>query len=255
MQADLDRWASQITETVRTDPTLTLAGWQSAVQGLRRDLDLLREKVTYLRDGREIVALGLEVPGPSGFEGLTRLGFAMGASALSNGASTVAYGLNATAPIAGASDGRIDFTFRNENDDPAKGAWSQWLNFRLRMAKGTVDLTPVQRVRLRLKADSARTVRLDLDSGRYKNPWSGVRFGWGNIRVGTTPVQVTLEMSALAIPSWAQSQGDVVSDIRAAVNGFIFSVDANGRQASGVFSPGGSDRGWLQVDDIEILAN
>jgi hypothetical protein len=51
MRADIDLWASQISEAVRADPNGPgFATWQSSVTKLKANLDLLREKLIALRD-------------------------------------------------------------------------------------------------------------------------------------------------------------------------------------------------------------
>ena len=51
MRADIDVWAAQISEAVRTDANgPEFAKWQASIPGLKRDLDHLRARLIALRD-------------------------------------------------------------------------------------------------------------------------------------------------------------------------------------------------------------
>jgi hypothetical protein len=143
------------------------------------------------------------------------------------------------------------FELRNQSDDAEKGKWAQWANFRLAFSSD-VDVSEVKKIRLHLRSDKARKVRLDLDSALYKRPETGVRFGW-DLSVLPTGKDFTVDLAKIAIPSWGTSQGDDVPTVLKVVNGLLFSPDAVGRSAAGVFAPGGSDKGWVAVDDVEFL--
>jgi hypothetical protein len=79
-----------------------------------------------------------------------------------------------------------------------------------------------------------------------------VLLGW-EIPLTASAGVITLETSKIAIPSWGKSQGDVAADILGSTTGLIFSVNPIGRSSAGLYPPGGSDRGSIQIDDIQFV--
>ncbi len=248
LQADVDRRAALLTEVVKTDPTLTLAGWQGRVQALRSDVVLLRQKLELMRAGQDFSPFGLRTDAVNDFEAVNAVQFAMGATMNPNPASSAVRMINQMAPLAGASDARVEFVYRTD-----KVTSSTWLNHRIVFKKGPVDLNAFKRVRLRMKTDKPRNVRIELDGQKYK---TSRHLGWNNLPVTPQGVEVTLDLDKMDYATYVtMPPGDNPADVRSAVTALMFTVDAKGLNAMGFFPDGVTDPGFLQIDDVEFLAN
>jgi spore coat protein H len=108
---------------------------------------------------------------------------------------------------------------------------------------------------MRLKADKARTLRLDIESPNNSARDLGVRFGW-DVPVGQTAKQVDVEFADALVPSWAVDQGldpgDNLAEILATVSGIVFHPQCAGRADDGQLPEGTTDPGFLEIDDIEF---
>jgi spore coat protein H len=254
LKVDLDRWASQISGAVSLDPTMGHDGWIDSVLRLQRDLSLLRERMEYLRDGEALPErLTLALEGVNDFESLSPLAFSMGLDSSSNRNSSRDSDLNRTAPLAGTADARLTWELRNDHDDPGRGAWTQWVVFRFIFPDPLVDLSRLKQVRFKGRAEGIpRSVWVALESPKYSDPDSGRLFGWSASLETTTGTHV-LDIGALTQPDW----GDAPPDDREAVLGYtsalVVSINAEGLQETGVFPAGLTDRGSLQLDDIELV--
>jgi hypothetical protein len=233
LQADIDHWASLLEPAVAMDMNGPgLEAWKVAVKGLKYEVGVIRERLEAHAAGKEVTPIALRTGVVNDFEG-SRLPLMQ--SMVAQATYGLAHSINTTAPIGGASDVKLEFA--------APGVKGQWGWYKMNMDKPVVSLASIKAVKVRLRADKKRYVRLDLDSPKYKNYWSGVRFGW-DINATETPTQFTLDVSMLKIPTWGTAQGDVVSQILAEVSGLIF---------SGVVKNGMPDAGYVQIDDIEFV--
>jgi hypothetical protein len=112
------------------------------------------------------------------------------------------------------------------------------------------DLQPLRQIRLRIKADAVRLVRVELDSPSYRDSESGVRFGW-DVLARSTPIEVTLTREQLGLPQGESSQ-DGLGNILPAVTAIVFSPEARGRNDAGLLPSARADRGFVEVDDILV---
>ncbi len=249
LQADIDRRAALMTEAVKADPTLSLAGWQGRVQQLRADVALLRQKLELMRDGQDFSPFGLRTDAVNDFEAVKPVQFAMGATLGPNPATSADRTINTTGPLAGAQDARVDFTYRTDKNT----AWT-WLTYRIVFKKLPVDLNAFKRLRLRMRTDKARNVRIELDGTKYKT--TAAHLGWSNLAVTPQGVQVTLDLDRIAYASYiAMPPMDNPTEVRSAVTALVFAVDSKGLNAMGFFPEGVTDPGFFQIDDVELLAN
>jgi hypothetical protein len=246
LHADVDKWAAQIGDAVMMDRTQGFAGWQGSVRNFKSDLTVIREKMEAIRDGKSTDPFGLRLDAPNDFEGVSRVSFLLGASKLANGATAFAHTLNTTMPLAGASDVRLEFEFRNDANVP----WS-WGFTVINMKGGAQSFAPVRQIRFKARTNMSRGGRLELESPRNTD-YSGGRWGW-DVRFPSSTGVITLDMAAIGIPSWSngKAQGPK-DDVIANVSGLAFNPAANGYDSKGFFVSG-SDRGWVQIDDIELI--
>jgi spore coat protein H len=254
LQADIERWTAQISGAVSLDPTMGHDGWIDSVIRLQRDVSLLRERMEHLGNGRPLPErLTLSLEGVNDFESLSPLAFSMGLDSSSNRNSSRDHDLNRNNPVSGAADARLTWELRNDNADPSKGAWGQWVVFRFAFPDPLVDLRRLKQVRFKARADAApRSIWVALESPRYADPDAGRLFGW-SVGLETTADAHVLDIGALTQPSWDDSPPDDRDTVLGDVSALIVSINAEGLLETGVFPPGLTDRGALQMDDIELV--
>jgi hypothetical protein len=203
----------------------------------------------------EPVPFGVAPGRVNGFEGLTPLTFTMGTSAGTTSRSTVEHALNTTAPLAGAADLRLAFELRNPSDDAA-GAFYQRAYVRLSFNGPTADLRRMAQLKVKMKSDVTRPVRIELGSSRYRTTTGRIpRFGWETTatEAGGT---VTLDARMLGIAPGFTPAGDDLMMVLMAVNQiYVMAQPATRNPQTGLMPPGTSEKGWLQIDDVEIVVN
>jgi hypothetical protein len=254
MQASLDRWAAQIGPAVMMDVNGPgYPRWMTAVAGFRSDLAHIRQKTEAIRDNKDLLPYMLRVGQVNGFEGVAQLNFRMGVTASANTNSVAMHALNTQGALGGTNDVRLDFELRNSSDD-AKGAHTQRASIRTIFNEPTVNLSQIRTLRFKAKANVARTLRVEIGSSKYKTVTSGPspRFGW-DVMVGPTAGTVTLDMSRLGLPVGAMSVGQSTGEILPEASGITFNAYPNGKGSNGLLPMGQSDKGWVEIDDVELL--
>ena len=245
----IDGWGTEIQDAVARDSTIPgRAGWQAAVRGLKRDLGALRERIEKTRDGMIASGFGLAAPGFTDFEATTPLAFLLTTSSESNAHSGAVHDLNRGSALAGRADARLDFELRNDSNQPATGAFSQWAVMSLPLEKPT-PLAGLRRIRVRIAADSLRSVRIELASPNY--PEDGERYGWQVLAGKSSEVQV-LDARALALANETTAGPVPIPEILSSVSGLTISPEPRGRSDAGLFPAGKADVGFIQIDDVSI---
>jgi hypothetical protein len=226
------------------------AGFEGAVAYLRGQVPLLRARFQHLLSGASINPLELDAKTACDFEKQDDFGLQLGPTLMCNSASTVSVALNKDAPMKGSQDLVMKFTYGNE-----AAPWGQWSFYRIPMRGGAVDMSARTGIRMWMKADRDRTVRLDLDSPHSKGAMQGIRLGW-NVALSATPTQVDVKLAQAATPAWAIAQGkdpkDDPSAILSTVNGLVWSPQCVGCGASGQLPAGTNDTGFIGIDDVEF---
>jgi hypothetical protein len=252
LKADIERHAAFIESAVAADPVGPgLDDWRAAVTDLQQSLPLLRFRLERLRDGLPNTPFELPVAEVSDFEATDAAAIALGAVPLCNPRSTVSASLNAVEPLAGQRDLRLDFVYRNPSDPP-QNPWDQWIYFPLRLSEAPRVLSTLSGLRLLLRADSPRTLRIDLDSDVYQASQEGIKFGW-DIPVEATPRQVELRFADAKLPPWARLTSDSLERVLERVEAIAFHPYCAGRDAAGFLPKGGSDPGFLEIDQLEFF--
>jgi hypothetical protein len=256
MRGLIDQWASHIAPAVMMD--LNGPGfmpWMTNVANFKRDLALLREKMLAIKAGMEPRPLGLKVGGVSDFENQTPLNFTMGTSAGATARTTFMHALNTTGAIGGKSDIKLDFELQNPTDDAAGSAYYQRAYVRLTFDSPTANLQRLRQIKLRLKSDVNRPVRVELGSSAYKTTMGRIpRQGWEVMATAAGGV-VTLDRAMMGIAPGFTSPGDDVNAVLGAVNQVYIMAQPAMRDAQGLMPMGAKEKGFLQIDDVEILLN
>jgi spore coat protein H len=247
----VDGWAAEIADAVALDPAGPgPAGFRAGLSALRRDLGVFRDRLQALRDGARVAPFGLAPDGLTDFEGLAPLPVMLGMTSDANPHSGVVHNLNGDAPLSGAADVRLDFELANESEDARLSGFEQWVRWRLPLDR-PASLGGFNRIRLRIKPDSIRNVRFDVDSPRYPDGDESPRYGW-TLLVPPRATEIVLERSNLRLPDgWGQ--GPVSADeVLEQVSALVVTPEPRGRKGDGLFPAGKTDTGYLQIDDVVI---
>lgn len=249
LESQIDQYVDFIDEEIEADPTMYgLMPWLADVDRLRGELPLLLEKLTALRNGESISAFTLDPKAVADFEDLNALQFNLGAAIYSNDASSANVGLNGNGALGGGQDLLMEFTFR----DQGTTGWEQWAVVQLRMESSPTDVSALTGIRFTVVTDSAREVRIDLESDNQSAADTGAKLGW-YVSSDATPRQITVLFADAAIPEWAPSPGDDRDLVLQTIRGLTLNPQVNGRDGNGLLGDGVEDVGILQVDDIEFF--
>jgi spore coat protein H len=249
----IDRAAAFIEGAVETDPLGPgLDSFRTSVADLRRDVPILRRRLEALRDGEPIRPVTLDPTNQTTFEDMDDLGVALGAVSLANPRSSVHHLLNSDSPLEGAQDLLLEFEYRDE--PPPNGGWGQWTYFSVPLRGGAQDLRDKSGVRLLVRTDQPRSLRIDLESAEYVASNEGIKFGW-DVLIGAEPQAIEVRFDAAAIPSWALSTDDDRDNILAVVSGLAFQPSCAGRDAGGYLPEESTDQGFFQLDRVEFFTD
>ena len=227
------------------------AAWDAEVEALIASLRQLHARGEWLARGEPALPFVLDLARRNDFETTSQASVWHSVEARSNRRSRVAHGLGLGHALSGRADLRFDFELRDDSRSSAD-RFLQWASLSLPLSGGAAELGGVERVRLRLRADGPRGVRIDVESHRYPSDAAGVRYGW-DVAVTSEPRTFTLAVRDLALPAWSQAASVPQGEVLAHATGLSFHPQPVGRLDSGFFPPGGSDTGVLRIDDVEFL--
>jgi hypothetical protein len=251
LRAQVLAWRELLAPHVARDPHgPSPAVWEAEVESLLASLERLRARGEALAREGWLEPFGLDLARRNDFEAATPASVWRSVDATGNARTRLAHGLGLRHALAGRADLRLDFELRNDSR-AAADRLLQWARLRVPFAGGTADLSRVGSIRLHLRADSPRTVRVDLESPRYGSDDPGLRYGW-DVAASRAPRALTLEVSELALPVWSTAAPAPLAEVLAHATALSFNPQPKRRSASG-FLPDGSDPGFLRVDDIEFV--
>ena len=235
------------------DPTPSTYGdFAGAVDYLRGQVRQLRERLQRLLAGQPWAPLRIDTGEVLGFElqddyTLTTEGTWMYRSP----SSTVSVEINTVDPMSGAQDLRLGFQYAN-GDEP----YQQWCSYGMPLAGGANDLTSFTGIRLWVRADQPRVVRLDLDSPESTEARHRIRFGW-DVPATEVATEVEVLFSDAALAGWVIADGldpgDDLQSVLAAVTALVIEPQCVGRDDTGQLPDGTTDEGFVHVDDIEFF--
>ncbi|MGC4067724.1 MAG: CotH kinase family protein [Polyangiaceae bacterium] len=248
----IDSDAALIEPAVSADPLgPSVVAWRAAVTRLKRDILTLRQRVQRIAAGAPVAPLTFSATRKVDFEDLDELEVLFGPVMMTNPNSDGRQFLNADAPLAGSRDLKIAFEYGNELK-----AWDQWMYFSVPIREGSVDARTLNGVRLRVRADRQRILRLELESPAQTRTDLGIRNGW-DVPAGPDARLVEVTFSSAAVPSWSVQQGTDPEDDRDAVlssvTGLAFHPYCIGRSGNGYLPGNMTDAGWVQIDDVELF--
>jgi hypothetical protein len=249
----IDRHATLIASAVALEPGgHTMERWQNEVAMLKHNVPLLHARAHARRKGLTPAALDLSLSAVNDFEAIDAAVLAL-LPAFSNPSSKTSLELagarsSGDAALEGQQSLRLAFEYHNEGQTP----WDQWTNLALPFQGRPVDLSQPSGIRLTLRTDSPRTVRVDLDSVLYEASVEGIKFGW-DVAASDIPLTVELAFADATLPVWARATGDQLPVIRQRVEALAFHPICNGRDGAGLLAEGSTDAGFLELDAIELF--
>jgi len=250
----IDHHAALIADAVAVEPNgQSMERWQSELAMLKHNIPLLHARARARRDGLTPAALDLSISRLNDFEALDDTLLTLLPS-FSNAATTTSVSLVGGAradgqpALEGLQSLRLSFEYHNQDQTP----YGQWSNLALAFEGRPTDLSSLSGVRLTLRTDSPRVVRVDLDSALYEASVEGIKFGW-EIATTSAPLTIELPFADASLPAWAHPTGDQLPAIRQRVEALAFHAMCNGRDSAGLLAEGTSDTGFLELDALELF--
>ena len=248
MLAAIDTLAAFVRAEATTDPHGPgAAEFENAVGIQRKEIPNLRRRLEQLVSGKPIVPLEIGVSAVNDFESADPYGITAGTTCLANASTTASVVVNETSPIGGTKSLRILFNFADETT-----AWQQWMFYRIPLASAPRDLTGLTGIRMKVRSDEPRILRLDIDSPKNTAANQGVEFGW-EVQLGVTATTVTVSFANAEVPSWATDPGDSLADVLQSATALMFRPECNHVDGTGHLPVGVTDNGWVDIDDIEFF--
>lgn len=248
VQARIDTLAAFLRPEATSNPHGPGAvGFENGVSFLRKGIGDLRRRLEFLLTGQPIVPLVLGVGAVNDFEAADAYGITAGTTWLSNPNSTAGVALNDTDAIAGQKSVRIVFNLGDE----AK-AWQQWMFYRIPFASPPVDLNQLRGLRVKVRSDELRPLRIDVDSPNNSATNDGVQVGW-DAAADTTTKTVSVLFADARVPEWADDPKDSLAAILQTATGLTFRPKCNHVESTGHLPAGVTDNGWVDIDDIEFF--
>jgi spore coat protein H len=248
MLAKVDTLAALVRPEAVIDPHGPgVTNFESAVVSLRREIPGLRRRLQQLVSGQPIVPTEITVGAVTDFETADDNGVNTGTSNMANAHSTSGVTVNQTDPIGGNRTLRITFDFGDET-----AAWQQWMMYRMPLASAPSDLRAFTGIRMKVRSDERRILRLDVDSPKNSKADQGIAVGW-NVQVDVAPQTVTVQLADARVPGWAVDPGDSLTAILQTASALIFRPQCNHVDGTGHLPAGVTDNGWVDIDDIEFF--
>jgi spore coat protein H len=244
----IDQWAAEIAPGVANDPAGPgVVAWRASVETLKSNVAALRDRLEATRASKTVDPFGLAVPGPNGFDAVSDLAFQLALTSETNPNSGGVIELANAGALNGAKDVRFGFEFINEPiADPSMAA--PFGQMYLPMAGGPANLSGLSAIRMKMAADTIRTIRVEIDSPKYGKTEFVSRYGW-DVPLGKTPAEISFDIARVALPADA-TNAVPLADVLGAVSGLILAPQPRGRNDLGLLPAGKTDPGFFRFDDV-----
>jgi len=249
METNVATWEAFIREAAAADPHGPgKADFEKGVGYIRQELPRLRMRLEHLLSGTVSVPLTFSSTGKTDFEAMDAYGLMLGTGQMSNAHTTSSVELNTTDPLSGTQSCRMVFNFGNESGIP----YQQWMSYSVPMTIIPTDTTVLTGIRLTLRSNVSRMVRLDLDSLNNPGAMKGIRRGW-DLLADTVAKTIEVTFAEAKTPYWGGTVNDSLPLIQSTVSGLFFQPQCVGRDGSGQLPAGVLDNGWVDIDDVEFF--
>ncbi len=244
----VDEYEALIRDAVSEDPHGPgIEGFDVAVSRLREDIPLLRKRLERLVTEPEAPILNLAVDRVEDFENLDDIEVWMGTEIM-YGSNTAAFpSLDRDDPIQGTQSLKYSFDYGNGDK-----AWQQWAYIHIPFRGGYQDVSRLAGIRMKVRADKGRTLRLNLTSPNETALMSGVAFGW-DIPVTSDVKDVEVLFEDTKFPTWAARPDDALEDTLSTLGGLSYQPSCSGVGSNGFLPKGTRDVGFFEIDDIEFF--
>lgn len=251
----IDRWAQLIDDATKEDPNsiVTYDQWKSAVEQLKKDLKIVRQKFTMRLDGSDTLELpevdqstiaeynGLKTDRDNTFE--LQDSADIKNRIFSSTSGKISTSLEQKNPLSGKSSLRADLTLTE-----IEGQWNEYAQTNIQFTNETEDLSDFDLIAITLRSSDSREVRISLNSEAYPNPY-GSLYG---ITVVSAPEAKTyqLRLPFFLYESWG-AQTDVKEEVLRTCNSLGISITPK-------YNPHGNlaadeDSVTLWIDDIRFI--
>jgi spore coat protein H len=244
----IDRHAAFIRDAVKADPNGPgIAAFENAIRFLKKEIPRLRLRLESFISGKTWESVEIDIKRGLDFEQHDNPGLTMGPILLSNPNTAASVEINTTSPLSGKQDLLYSFQFADEQNN-----WNQWTVYSIPLVSGNNDLSALSGIRVLVRADKKRTLRIDMDSPDNPDPEKGIRYGW-DTNVSQKPVQIEVRFEDASLASWATKKGKGLQPVLANVTGIIFSPQCTGRELNGQLGNGKTDKGFIRIDNVEFF--
>jgi spore coat protein CotH len=249
MFAQIDQYEAFIRDAVEADPNGPgVAAFTNELDSLKTRIPLLNTRLEYLLAGEILVPLEFDIDGLNGFENQTDSGLITGTGIYPGAGATADFTINSADALSGERSLRIDFEFANAEDP-----WQQTLNYIVPMTNSPHDVSSLTGIRLQLRADQSRELRLELDSTYTTASDDWLRRGWG-VAVSDVITEVEVRFEDAVLTSWGTDPASTLEEVLSSVIGINFFLIGSGIDEETGFLPDGTtDVGFLEVDDVEFF--
>lgn len=248
MNEVIDRHAAFIRDEVRADSNGPgVAAFDSAVRAVKKEIPRLRARLESFISDKPLKPVVVDIKEGLSFESCEHHDLATGPLLLSNPNTAASVECNTIFPLSGKHDLLYSFQFADEEN-----AWGQWSFYRIPMAVGDHDVSGLTGIRLLVRADDKRLLRLDLDGPDNPDPMTGIRYGW-DIDVPENPTRIEVRFADASLVPWAKKKGKGPQSVVSNVTALIFSPQCQGRNPDGRLGKTKTDKGSVWIDDIAFF--
>jgi hypothetical protein len=237
LNAWIDARVKQLAPHAATDTyAFGATAFELAIATLRADLQTLVERVRAEQEGA-IGFFRLNMDALNDFEGLSPSSVKIGVRPHVDHVALLLASLDTSSALRGNNSLALDFRLAPEADPT-----THWLNARISLPTDSAGLGSKSGVRMLLRADRPRDVRISFESEAHSIT-SPEGFGW-TVPVDATPREVELKFAEVDYPATAPASSSTLADVLATATALLVQLRPLER--------GVADAGTMRVDDIQF---
>lgn len=259
LQDKIDKYQQVISDVVEIDPVVEKKTWEAEVESLRKDVVTLCKKFDdYIHGRKEVMDTSdysvpfvgngyLVTDRTNNFE-FTPVSTVKFAYAYASEGTITKLTHNTENPLWGTADLLFNFEYAKIEDNERYSEWSGMGVLFDEMA----DLSELKEIRVNMKSDAMRYMRVYLASPVYADSGADTEYGWTDFYLGTSNKIYVFKMSDISYPSWGNpSNPDILEEVKKSVTGLVFTPSA-------MFDAAGElsvvpDKGYLAIDNIKFV--
>jgi hypothetical protein len=198
-------------------------------------------------DGTPLPYFRLAPDGINDFESTTPLALQLGVTRQTAPETRVAPAIREGGALDGQRDLEVSFAF------PAGGeAEERWVRLLLPFDGGLIDIGAKTSLRLVIRSDGPRTVRIGIDSDVYSSGvFGGPVFGWDVVVDGTRQT-IELPLAAASYPASAPPVPETLADVLGRATALLIDPQRVGPSDAALPRPSTPDSGRIYIDQIAL---